>query len=341
MRKAEPTDRVVDPIDDPPAGMTWRTVVEHHVKAAGSWVALADELVRRLRLGGDEVPETAAAEKGLRRLATRGFGSGGQYGRWLLRSLGVPIDVEQRLRWLSQYHSRFSDLPTSIRIEHLRLWDRPPISESKLAGWVHVGMASALFRKREPTACVKRLDAASATAAKAGSLATMEIALLRARLASDAGDEPNARALLDIVEDELRTPDLDTVEALCYRARLHGQRAYLLNHNDPLGGNLAIAEQLFHDIPDVIEIPFVAYRRTAGLAYCAWRLGDVERGRALALQAAEHAGDGGFVRFRIMALNMLSRMVDPLEARALRARAARLARAIEDEHLTAVAENKP
>ena len=49
------------------------------------------------------------------------------------------------------------------------------------------------------------------------------------------------------------------------------------------------------------------------------------------------AGDGGYIRFRIMAINMLARMVGGDEAKDLRARSARLAASIEDEHLAEVA----
>ena len=62
-----------------------------------------------------------------------------------------------------------------------------------------------------------------------------------------------------------------------------------------------------------------------------------DRAVTLARQALEHAGDGGYVRFRVMALNMLARMLGGDEAQALRARAGRLAAAIEDEHLGEVA----
>ncbi|MCA9610413.1 MAG: hypothetical protein KC619_32680 [Myxococcales bacterium] len=140
-------------IDEPPIGFTWEELVAHHLEAHGTWTALADELIRRMRLAGQDAPELLSAQKGLRRLAARGQASGGQYGRWVIRHLGVPTDVEARLRWLAQYHSRFADLPTSIRRDHLRLWDRPPISESRAIAWVHVGLASVHHRRREVEAC--------------------------------------------------------------------------------------------------------------------------------------------------------------------------------------------
>jgi hypothetical protein len=47
----------------------------------------------------------------------------------------------------------------------------------------------------------------------------------------------------------------------------------------------------------------------------------------------DHAGDGGFVRFRIMAMNLLTRMVPADEGALLNARAQRLARQLQDEDL--------
>ena len=52
------------------------------------------------------------------------------------------------------------------------------------------------------------------------------------------------------------------------------------------------------------------------------------------VNAGSHAGDAGLIRFRVMALNLLSRMVpDDAEQVALRARAEGLARQLEDEDL--------
>ena len=57
---------------NPPIGLSWAELLEHHVAAHGGWAALADELLRRVRLAGHEAPSLDAALKGLRRLATRG-----------------------------------------------------------------------------------------------------------------------------------------------------------------------------------------------------------------------------------------------------------------------------
>jgi hypothetical protein len=162
----------------------------------------------------------------------------------------------------------------------------------------------------------------------------MEACLLRARLATDERNRSEAVTLFDQVEVLLNEDSLTREDRLCYRARLIGQRAYHLTK--PLPGESAKLEDalaLFASLEDDPSLPFACYRRYSGLAYCKWRLGDAEEGARLALMAAEHAGDGGFVRFRIMALNMLSQMVAPGEGARINERAARLARQLEDEDL--------
>src|SRR6478736_1528819 len=45
-----------------------------------------------------------------------------------------------------------------------------------------------------------------------------------------------------------------------------------------------------------------------GLAYARWKQGDAAGAAELAREAARHAGDGGHVRLRVMALSMLARV---------------------------------
>ncbi len=318
----------------PPPGFDWAQLVGHWVAELGGFIPLADELIRRVGLAGTEAPELDATHKGLRRLAKRGQSSGGQYGGWLMRHFGVPEDAQARLRWLAQYHSRFSDMPTSVRRDQLLLWDRPPTSESNAITWVHVGLASVFHRRNEHEAARHRLEAAERTAAAAPPLARVETLLLRARIASDADDYAAAEACFDDAEPLLGGDD----DALCYRTRLHGQRAFVLTRVRDDDARFEDARALFEALPSDSGIPFVDYRRTAGIAYATWRLGDTDRAAELARQALEHAGDGGYIRFRVMALNMLARIVGGDEANALRTRAGRLAASIEDEHLTEVAQ---
>jgi len=315
-------------------GLTWEAYLDHFVAECGGWTSLADELLRRAA-GAAEAPEDLqSVEKGLRRLARRQHRPGGQYGRWMLRLFGVPSGVEDWARWLGQYHSRFADLPSSLRLEQLRLWDRPPVSESRISAWIQVGLASVFHRLTDLEGCRSRLRLALAGAERAGPGAVIEAKLFAARLATDEGDRVTAEALFDEVESILGGSALRTDDHLCYRARLVGQRAFHLTK--PVNGAPAELERalaMFQQLEEAPDLPFVCFRRCAGLAYCTWKLGDAEEGARLALRAVEHAGDGGFVRFRIMALNLLSRMVPEEEARAINARAGRLARQLEDEDL--------
>ena len=325
--------------DVAPVGLTWRVYVDRLVERAGGWTALAEQLAAAMG-DRDALPDDLLSiEKGLRRLARRGNQPGGQYGRWLLRHLGVPEDLERWARWLAQYHRRFTDLPLTLRLEQLRLWDRPPFSESRLAAWTHVGLASVHLRRLEDGLGRARLARARSVAAKAGPAAIAEVALLEAYVATNDGDRARAEALLDETAAVLADPALDADDRACLEARLIGQRAYHLTSPPPGdAADVAGARRLFEAIPDAPALPFVGFRKDNGLAYCAWKLGDRAGGLALARRAAEHAGDGGFVRFRILALNLIARMVeDPSEARAVRERAARLARSIDDEDLLAKA----
>jgi MalT-like TPR region len=315
-------------------GLTWEAYVDHFVGEIGSWTALADELIRRASGSADPPVDLQSVEKGLRRLAQREHRAGGQYGRWMLRFFGVPTAVEDWARWLAQYHSRFADLPTSLRLEQLRLWDRPPVSESRIAPWIHVGLASVFHRMADLESCRRRLRLASGGAERAGAAATIEIKLLMARIATDESCRDEADQLFDQAEALLADNSITRDDKLCYRARLLGQRAYHLTKPPPgMDEDLRGALALFQQIEEDPALPFVSFRRCAGLAYCTWKLGDPEGGMRLARLAADHAGDGGFVRFRIMALNLLSGMLPRDEAREINARATRLAKQLEDEDL--------
>jgi hypothetical protein len=320
--------------DTPPAGLTWGAYVEHFVEQLGGHTPLADELIRRVAAGAEPPDDLQTVEKGLRRLARREQLSGGLYGRWMLRHFGVPAAVEDWARWLGQYHSRFADLPTSLRRAQLRLWDRPPASESRVAAWIQVGLASVCHRQRELESCQAHLHRAEAGAERAGPAALLEVLLLATRLATDADERERAEQLLSAAEALSLDPSLTRADKLCYRARVLQQHAYHLTK--PERGRAADVEaalRLFQSIEEDPALPFVAFRKCAGLAYCTWQLGDPIEGARLARLAAEYAGDGGFVRFRIMAFNLLTRMLPPEEARSVSERALRLSRQLEDEDL--------
>lgn len=320
-----------DPGHAPP-GIRWADLIEPLVASHGGWTALADTLIRRA--GPSAQLSTFTVEKGLRRLAKREHEDGGRYGRLLLRHFGVPRAIEDWARWLAQYHGRFTDLPSSLRLEQLRIWDRPPISESPVAAWIDVGLASAHHRRGELDACHRRLAGARTFAKRHRSDAEIEVALFDARLFGDDDDPFAASRELDRAERAIDAHSIPRADRLCYRARLLGQRAFLLTRPPPgRAPDLLGARELFLAIEEDPAVPFASFRRANGLAYCAWQLGDPSEGARLARLAAEHAADAGLVRFRVMALSMLSRMLPPDEAGPVIARTERLARALEDEEL--------
>lgn len=180
--------------------MTWGDYVERWVAEHGSWVALADTLIHRARPAIEIADDPLTVERGLRRLARRHHKPGGQYGRWMLRYFGVTRSVEQWLRWLGAYHTRFTDLPSSLRLEQLALWNRPPIAESALACWIHLGLAHAHHSRLE-------LARAAAEAAGDGGLVRMRVMALNmlSRVApqAEAADvHARARAMATALEDE-------------------------------------------------------------------------------------------------------------------------------------------
>ncbi len=318
----------------PPVGFDWGTYVLAFVEEHGGWAALCDELLRRAA-GAEDFPfDPQVIEKGVRRLAKRGNKTGGQYGRWMIRHFGIPSSLARWAQWMGQLHSRFSDLPSSLRWEQLSLWDRPPVTESRTAAWIHVGMASVLLRMQADADAARRLAMAERGAPQAGIACRIEVALLRAKLCTDGGERAASELLFDQVQGWLDSAELSDDDRRCYHARLVGQRAYHLTRAIAGGAeDLRGALALFDSIADEPFLPFAAFRKCNGLAYCHWKLGDPALGQRFAQLAEQHAGDGGFVRFRIMALNLLARMLPDAEGAAVRTRAERLAKLLEDEDL--------
>jgi hypothetical protein len=302
---------------------------------SGGWTPLAEELVRRAGSAVELPADLGSIEKGLRRLGARGHKGGGQYGRWLLRYFGVPEPIASWARWMGQYHRRFADLPVSLRRRQLELWDRPPLSESAHGAWIDLGMASVGRRVGDRALVDARVQRAARRVDQAGVAARLEHALLRARLSSDDADEDRTAWSLDEAESMLDDPSLGTEDAACYRARVLDARAFraLRPREDP--ASIARGRALYEAIPVGTDVPFGDFRRDLGLSYCAYRDADRARAVELALRAAEHAADGGFVRLRVMAFNLASRAAEGEEATRLRARADRLSRQLEDEDLLA------
>jgi hypothetical protein len=319
--------------DLPPAGLTWADYIGQWVNDYGGWLPLADQLIHR---AGDSVeipPDPQTVERGLRRLAKREHKSGGQYGRWMMRFFGVTPPLEHWVRWLGTYHARFADLPSGLRLEQLALWNRPPVSESPLVCWIFIGIASAHKSRLDVAACEQWLLRAERHTAAAGAAAEIELALLRAELAMSRGDHAAVEVLQRAIEARLATAGLPEADELPYRARLATVCAERFTR-PPAGvaPDLHRAREYFAALPDA-PIPFVAFRKSVGLAYCAWKLGDAGEARRLAERAVDEAGDGGFVRMRVMALNMLSRILTGPSAAAVNDRARRMATALEDEDL--------
>ena len=315
------------------AGYSWGDYVAHLTTEHGSLAALALKLANLATTPDD----SASVERALRRLRGRGNLDGGDYGRRLLRAFGLPKSVEARVKWLGVYHSRFSDLPLSLCLDQLRIWDRPPVGESRARVWVELGFASAALRARDLEAAEVFLRRARA-APPVELAAKIEVALVEAFFASRRGDRDRVAGslaeterLLEAGGDELSS--LSFEERACLHVRWVDQRAY--QKNNPPGGeapDLRGALALYEALPREDIHPFVSYRRDAGLAYGRYKLGDRAAAVELAEAAIGHAGDGGYIRLRAMALNLLARILGDDGARA-RARALAIAKRLEDEEL--------
>jgi hypothetical protein len=320
--------------DTLPVVLTWAEYLGRWVNDLGGWTQLAAALLDRAGASVEISQDPQTVERGLRRLATRGHKPGGQYGRWMLRYFGFASPIEELVKWMGQYHTRFSDLPSGVRLEHLMLWNRPPVSESRLASWIHIGVAHVQLVRADLAACADALALAERTAPRAGAAAEIEVNLLRARVDTGAGNRASARARLGAVETQLDAAHLPPGDDRAYRAQLHDQRAQHLTRPPPgEAQDLAGAAALYEAIDDEPYLPFVAFRRSVGLAYCAWQRGDLGEAARLTELAIEHAGDGGLLRMRVTALNMLTRLLTGDAAAAAHRRARRMATLLEDEDL--------
>lgn len=304
------------------AGFDWASYVDWLVASAGSLAAVADRLCAHRGYKDD----AGSVERALRRLRRRGTRDGGTWGARALAVFGLPDAVHQRVRWLGQYHSRFTDLPASMGADLLRAWDQPPTTESRTGrAWIALGHTSLAIRARDHAAAAGHLARARVDLAGAPPLARIEAVLASAYLASS--DAPaGVGALLDQVAP-LLGEITDTHEHACLHARWVDHRAYERNR----AGDHAAAEALYRTIPEDAP-PFARARRDSGLAYARWKQGDHDAAAEHARRAAEHAGDGGHVRARAMALGLYARIADDPEARA---RAIAISQQLEDETMLA------
>lgn len=317
----------------PPLSFTWSDLVERLAAERGSLSALARSLQEAAPRGAALSDDPATIERGLRRLRGRGSLEADKYGRLLLRVFGMPETVADWARRLGQYHSPLSDLPVPLRRDQLRLWDRPPISASPLAAWIHIGLASVARREQQPADMHHRLALAGLVSRHAPPAAELERLLFVARLS----DDPDA--VLDETATRLEEAALSEDERACYTARLLDQRAYRAARAP--GGGIDAAAALYARIP-AGGPPFAAFRRAHGLAWCAYRRKQADAALALAREAEMHAGDGGLLRMRWMALTMQAHILAPgPEADALWVRAERIARTLADASLLARSQRPP
>lgn len=301
----------------------WADLVDLQVAERGSLAAVALHVAERRGFAED----VESVERGLRRLRARGAKPGGVWGERLLRACGLPAPLAARVRWMGQYHTRFTDLPVSLGAELLAAWDRPPISESPARVWTLLGRAGVAIRRRQSAAAL--LDQAALVAARAEPAARVELALVRAYVDGRL-DPEGARHWLDVAETGLDDSEISQEDQACLRARLVDHCAWYLNRQPPL--DHAAAAALYARLP-TDGPPFARCRRATGLGWSLLKLGDRPAALAEAHTAVEAAGDGGLLRLRAMALNLLAHTAEESEAARARARAAAIAQRLEDEAL--------
>lgn len=308
----------------PPVGFSWGDYVNALVAEAGTLAAIAWKLAER----GAGPEDVASIERALRRMRERGQRDGGSWGKRLLRTFGVPRAVEDRLRFMGLYHSPFNDLPLSVCLDQLRLFDRPPLSESRARVWLQLGFASAALRARQ----FAQADSCLARAAEVAALppdAQLELALTQAYLRSRIGSNAEVTAQLDAATQVLSEAALSPTDRACFQARLVDQQAFGLNRQ----GEHAAALLLFRTLPESDTHPFASYRRDAGLAFGYSRTGQKDLALRHARRACAHAGDGGYTRLRVMALILCARIEGLPAAAPTLARALAIAERLEDEEL--------
>jgi hypothetical protein len=295
----------------------WGAYVAWLVESTGSLAAVADRLCAARGYKDD----VASAERALRRLKKRGTQRGGTWGARAVAAFGLPDAVHARVRWLGQYHARFTDLPVAMCADLVRAWDRPPTTESRTGrAWLALARASLALRERRHDDAIAELDRARGDIAAAPAAARIEALFVRRYVASKhaASDREISAipALLELVED--------ADDRACLAARYADHRAYELNR----AGDHAGAEALYRALPE--DGPYFARaRRASGLAYARWKQGEPDAA-AFATHATEIAGDGGHARIRAMALQLVARITGDTDAEA---RALAIARQLDDETL--------
>lgn len=314
---------------DPGQAFDWGAYVAWLVHRHGTLAAVAEALAAER----GHAESQGSIERALRRLRGRGGLDGGSWGLRALRRFGVPDEVDSRVRWMGQYHTRFTDLPRALCLELLRPWDRPPVSESPARAWVQLGLASVALRGRERERAQEHLRQAERAAE---GLARLEWQLARSfAISRDAPAE--ALALVEQAEALVGSLPMHEEDRACYRARCvdhHGWHANVVRRDH------AAARALYEALPEHGP-PFARVRRDNGLGWSLLRLGDPSGAHACALRAVEAAGDGGSLRLRVMALGLLAATLQGEAAEAVRQRARAIAERLDDEALRVRLERAP
>jgi hypothetical protein len=318
-----------DPGHAPPAGFSWADYVAWLVARHGSLAAVAERLAARRAYADD----AGSIERALRRLRGRGQLAGGTWGERAIAAFGLPEEVSERARWMGAYHSRFTDLPLPLCQDLVRLWDRPPVSDAPAgAFWLALAHASNALRGGDHAGASPHLRRARAVRATAPVEARIELCLIDAFLASRA-EPAEVPALLAEVEPLFAEP-MPAHDRACLFARWIDQRAYERNKaRGARAADPASAEALYRLVPTEGAPPFALCRRASGLAYARWKQGHRDEGAALAREACRHAGDGGHLRLRAMALSMLGRILGGEEGAGAIERARAIAASLDDEAL--------
>lgn len=306
-------------------GYTWADLVDHHTTERGTLAAVALHLAEHRAFTED----VESVERGLRRLRRRGTADGGVWGERLVRVLGLPTALTDRIRWMGQYHTRFTDLPASICAELIRPYDRPPITTTPARIWLLLARTNLVLRRRaDPTPL---LDNAAHLAPHAEPAARIEHALVTAYHYTRP-DPPRAAAALDTAAAHLDAPTLTPTDRANLHARYIDHRAYPKNRPRFGPPDHPAALALYHQIPPDAPL-FARVRRHNGLGWTHLKLGDRALAATHARRSIEAAGDLGSLRLRAMALNLLAAATDDPERATAKARALAIATHLEDEAL--------
>ncbi|MEZ4328677.1 MAG: hypothetical protein R3B40_25860 [Polyangiales bacterium] len=320
-------------IDSPsafPHGYSSQQYVEDLIAEHGSVHQLASLLADRC----GSSPESE--RKAIQRLRSGAAGGGAVQAR-LVKHFGVPQRICEWLKWMAQYHSRFADMPTDVCHAYVTLWDRAPVNvPSKNRVWISLAKAQVALRMRhleDARAFLShtRRDLKAAADPASG----IEYGLCSAYLTSWDADGTTEAAYLDQVEAALSRSSLSIADRHCYHARWVDQTAYRAARIAPTQDTFADSLKRYEHISADTRIPFVDFRRAHGRATCLWKLGRTEEARVAAAEATTHAGDGGYVRLRSMALKLQSLLwqEDPARSAELMERSLVMATRVRDEEL--------